>query len=254
MNISKEWIRSEFVNQEILNRHRCIETEFTFYDALASGDLDAVRENCSKKMFVNPDGAGKLSNNPLQNIKYHFVVTTAMITRYCVHYGMEFEKAYSLSDFYIQKMDTLTSIDDVCALHDVMCIDICTKMRDLQKSKIISKPIVLCNDYIYSHLHYRITVEELAAHLNLSVSYLSKLFKKEMGLPLSEYINELKIEKAKNMLQYSDLRIIDIANYLSFSSQSHFIQVFKKITGVTPHHYRRENFRSSWEAVEQLNL
>ena len=48
---------------------------------------------------------GKLSENKLQNIRYHFVVTTAMIARYCVHNGMEQEKAYGLSDFYILKMD-----------------------------------------------------------------------------------------------------------------------------------------------------
>lgn len=251
MDIRKEWYQNEFVNLEMLNRHRCIETELTFYDAIATGNIEAVRDNCRDKMFLNSDGVGKLSNNPLQNIKYHFIVTTAMIVRYCVHYGMEFEKAYSLSDFYILKMDALTSIEDICALHDTMCIDICTKMKVLRKSKALSKPIVLCLDYVYSHIHYRIKTKELADYLNISASYLSKLFKTEMGISLSEYIIELKIDKAKNLLQYSDFNIIDIANYLAFSSQSHFIQVFNKITGMTPHMYRKQNFRSNWTAAEQ---
>lgn len=253
MDITKEWVRSEFVNQEMVNRHRCIETELTFYDAIASGNIDIVTENCKNKMFINPEGVGRLSTNPLQNMRYHFIVTTAMIVRCCVHYGMEFEKAYSLSDFYILKMDAMTSIEEICAIHDVMCIDICNQMRNLRKSNVLSKPVVLCIDYIYSHIHQRLKTKELAEHLGLSVSYLSKLFKQEMGISLSEYIIELKIDKAKNLLQYSDFKIIDIANYLAFASQSHFIQVFNKITGMTPFVYRKRNFRSTW-AASQPNL
>ena len=252
IDVNREWLSSEFVNQEMLNRHRGLEPELTFYDAIATGDIDAVIENCNKKMFINMEGVGVLSKNPLQNIKYHFVVTAAMIVRYCVHQGMQLEKAYSLSDFYILKADETNNIMDINTLHDEMCIDICRQMKEIRKQQIISKPIVLCVDYIYSHLHYRITINELAEHLNLSVSYLSKLFKKEMGINVSEYINELKVEQAKNMLQYSDLKIIDISNYLSFSSQSHFIQVFQKITGYTPHKFRQNNFRSNWDKMPTL--
>lgn len=251
MDLSKEWIRREFINQEMVNRHRKIESELTFYDAIASGDIEAVEENCKDKMFVNPEGVGRLSEDPLRNIKYHFIVTTALIVRYCVHYGMELEKAYSLSDFYILKMDSLKSIEEVCALHDTMCLDICRQMKVLRNKKVFSKHIILCVDYIYSHIHYRITLEELAEHLGLSVSYLSKLFKKEMGMALSDYINMLKIDKAKDMLLYTDEKIIDISNSLSFSSQSHFIKVFNTFTGMTPFVFRQNNFRTNWEPIVQ---
>ena len=249
MDLSKEWYRSEFINHETVETHRVIETEFTFYDAIANGNLAYVEENCKSNAFVNPDGMGKLSENPLQNIRYHFVVTTAMIVRYCVHAGMEQEKAYSLSDFYILKMDKCQSVDEINKLHDVMCIDICNQMNIIRNKQILSKPIVLCIDYIYSHIHYRITIKELADYLNISESYLSRLFLKEMGLPLSQYILDLKIEKAKNLLQYSDYNIVDIANYLSFSSQSHFIQVFQKKMGLTPHKYRTQHFRAKWDSM-----
>ena len=122
-------------------------------------------------------------------------------------------------------------------------------MNILKSSQVLSKPIVLCIDYIYSHIHFRITLKELAEYLNLSESYLSKLFHQEMGISLSQYILDLKIEKAKNLLQYSDYNIVDIANYLSFSSQSHFIQVFQKKTGLTPHRYRTKHFRTNWDKV-----
>lgn len=249
MNLSKEWYRSEFINHEMLEEHRIIETEFAFYDAIANGNIEFVEANCQENAFINPDGMGKLSENPLQNIRYHFVVTTAMITRYCVHAGMEQEKAYSLSDFYILKMDKCQTIAEINKIHDIMCLDLCKQMNIIRNKQILSKPIVLCIDYIYSHIHYRITIKELAEYLKISESYLSKLFLKEMGISLSSYIVNLKIEKAKNLLQYSDYNIVDIANYLSFSSQSHFIQVFQKKTGLTPHKYRTQHFRTNWDRM-----
>lgn len=250
MDITKEWYKSEFLQHELLEPHRAIEHEFTFYDAIATGNIEMVKENCRSNAFTDPDGMGKLSEDKLQNIRYHFVVTTAMITRYCVQNGMEQGKAYSMSDFYILKMDKCRTILEISKLHDKMCIDFCTQMQAVMKKQIISKPIVLCLDYIYSHLHYRITLKELAAYLHLSESYLSKLFQKEVGVSISTYIVNLKIDKAKNLLQYSEYSISEISNYLSFSSQSHFIQVFQKKTGLTPHKYRMQHFRINWNQMK----
>jgi len=251
MDLSRDWYRREFINHEELEEHRLLENELSFYDAIAMGNIEFVAANCDEKAFTNPEGMGILSEVPLQNIRYHFVVTTAMITRYCIQSGMEQEKAYGLSDFYILKMDKCASINEISKLHDVMCMDFCKRMNVIKNSQILSKPIVLCLDYIYSHIHYRITIAELSEYLNLSESYLSKLFHKEMGISLSQYILDLKIEKAKNLLQYSNYNIVEIANYLSFSSQSHFIQVFQKKTGLTPHKYRTQNFRSAWDKMNQ---
>lgn len=249
MDLTKEWYRNEFINHEKILSHRAIETEFTFYDAVANGNIEYVNDNIKNNTFTNPDGMGQLSENQIQNLRYHFVITAAMVARYCVHTGMEQEKAYALSDFYIVKMDKAQSIPEIAELHDKMCVDFCNKMNIIRSSQILSKPIVLCIDYIYSHIHYRITVRELAEYLNLTESYLSKLFHKEMGVSVSSYILDLKIEKSKNLLQYSDYNIVDIANYLSFSSQSHFIQTFQKKTGLTPHKYRTQHFRTNWEQV-----
>lgn len=246
MNISKEWYKDEFVNHESLNTHISVEKEMNEYIAIAEGNLDYI-EHQTNEAFLNLEGKGRLSDNDLQNLRYHFVVSIAMITRYCAMNGMEQEKSYSLSDFYIKKMDKCTSTSEIAALHHTMCLDYCNKMHILRKSQILSKPVVLCMDYIYKHIHSRITIKELAEYVDLSESYLSKLFIKEIGTPLSNYITLQKIEKAKNLLSFSDYSLADIANYLAFSSQSHFIQVFQKYVGMTPHKYRNIHFRNQWD-------
>lgn len=254
MELTKEWHNSEFLNLEMLSQHRVIESELTFYEAIAKGDIKYVEEDCRKNSFSTPSGMGVLSDNPIQNLRYHFVITTAMITRYCVLAGMEQEKGYGLSDFYILKMDKCQTAKEISDLHDTMCIDFCKNMDAIRGRQVQSKPIALSINYIYSHIHYRITIKELAEYLGLSESYLSKLFHKEMGVPISQYILDLKIEKAKNLLQFSEYTIVEISNYLSFSSQSHFIQVFQKKTGLTPHKYRTTHFRTTWEDVAATNL
>lgn len=81
----------------------------------------------------------------------------------------------------------------------------------------------------------------------MSSSYLSRLFKKETGDSVSAYIRKQKIEKARNLLRYSDYSVIEIANRLSFSSQSHFIQQFREIVGMTPKKYRDINYMVQWD-------
>lgn len=248
MNLDKEWHHSELVQREESILHRPMEDELKFYNAVKDGDINYVTDNCLNHVFINPKGMGVLSENPLQNLKYHFVITTAMITRHCIDGGMESESAYCLSDFYIQKADKCQSKEELSDLHQIMCTDFTNRMRLLNKSKVYSKHIVLCIDYIYNHLHERITLKDLASHIDLSESYLSKLFDTEVGMSLSDYIRLKKIDKAKNLLKYSDYNLVDISNYLAFSSQSHFTQAFEKQVGLSPKKYRDKYFRKTWAA------
>lgn len=226
--------------------HRAQEEEYSLYEAVKIGDLDSVRERLDANWFANPSGVGVLSANPLTNIKYHFVISTAFITRFCVEGGMLFEEAYRLSDTYINKMDLCTSKDAVLELHRTMVLDYTNRMLKLRNAKPMSKPVSMCIDYIYNHLTKRITVEELALFTQHSPTYLSIIFKKEMGVSISDYIRTKKIESAQNLLKYSDYATSDIASYLAFSSQSHFIQVFEKQVGMTPKKYKDANYHKHW--------
>ncbi len=246
MEISQEWYHTELLSSEQETLHRAPNIEYSFYNAVRAGDMEAVTANCKEDAFIDLTGTGILSRNPLNNIKYHFVVTAAMLTRYCIDGGLEPEQAYRLSDFYILKMDSCTTIRQVADLHHEMAKDFTGKMVLQKKSAILSKPVMQCIDYIYSHIKERITRATLAEYTGLSENYLSRVFKQNLGISISDYIREKKIEQATHLLRYSDKPIIDIANYLSFSSQSHFIQIFENYTGLTPKKYRDQYYRSIW--------
>ena len=246
MAISKDWYHTEIKNDDMEILHRSPSVEYSFYNAVRSGDMETVTANCKNDSFLHLEGTGVLSRNPLTNIKYHFVVTTAMLTRYYIDGGLEPEQAYRLSDFYILKMDSCTSLRQIADLHHTMAKDFTGKMILQKKLSVLSKPVMQCIDYIYAHIKDRITIEDLACHTGLSQNYLSRVFKQNLGISISDYIREKKIEKATHLLRYSDKAVVDIANYLSFSSQSHFIQVFENFTGLTPKKYRDRYYKSMW--------
>lgn len=211
--------------------------EFDFYYAVKNGDIEKVTRLCEED-FTQKSGLGKLSDDPVQSMKYHFTITAAMLARYSIDGGMELESAYSLSDLYIQKCDKLRTLREISELHREMVLLFTKRMKELSKSKVFSKQIVLCMNYIYENLHRRITLRELALYTDLSESYLSRLFKKETGQTITDYIILKKIASAKNMLKYTERSVSDIALSLAFSSQSYFTKIFRSIEGMTPKKYR----------------
>ena len=114
-------------------------------------------------------------------------------------------------------------------------------MASLTKDQVYSRPVIQCMEYIDLHLHIPIRLAELAEHVKLNPSYLSVLFKKETGIPVSEYVLNRRIDAAKNMLLYSEYFSSQISEILAFSSQSHFTKAFKANTGQTPKQFRNES-------------
>lgn len=80
MSISQDWITNELEDTELEALHRSPSVEYSFYNAVRAGDMEAVNKNCEEDSFLHLKGTGILSKNPLTNLKYHFVVTTAMLT------------------------------------------------------------------------------------------------------------------------------------------------------------------------------
>lgn len=243
MNTNESFIRSTILQRENITLHSPYSSELTFYHAVQTGDIGKVRELMSP---LNSEGFGVLSENPIRNIRYHLIISIAMITRFCMEAGMPAEEAYTLSDLYIQKADKATTEDAISALHKEMIFDFTRRMRNFRKEQIYSKPICQCLDYIYDYLHTPIRLQDLAEHVNLNPAYLSSLFKKQVGISISSYIRMVRIDAAKNMLRYSEYTPIEISNYLCFSSHSYFIQTFRQETGMTPRTYQQTYFQRNW--------
>ena len=236
------------ITEEIIHRNQ--NDELLFYRQVASGDVEAILENCRQHRFLDTEGVGVLSKDPVTNLKYHFVVTAALMSRICTENGMEMELSFRLSDYYIGKLDYLDNKEDIEEWHNKMILDYTKRMQVLKQNAALSRPISECINYIYGHIKERITIEDLAKFTGNSPSYISRLFKSEMGISASDYIRRVKIDKAKNLLRFSDFSMVEIASYLSFSSQSHFIKLFSEETNMTPKKYRKMFYGTHWKGNE----
>lgn len=230
----------EFCNREHGIRHHTYDEEMYQFELLKNGDERAIEE--STKIW-DTDLPGHIVKDPVLNMRYLCIASVTLATRFAILGGLDEETAYNTSDLYIQKLDQAASVAEMRTIHKDMFAFFTHKVAGAKKKTVFSKPIVQCLDYIYYHLHEKITVAALAEHVDLNASYLSTLFTNEMGLSISEYILEKKIETAQNMLRFSDLSVADIAATLAFSSQSHFTKVFKEKTGVTPKLYKDKYFQ-----------
>ncbi len=232
-----------FLQREYEISHLAYERELEFYDAVKNGDFETLQKIM---LPLHDSHLGTLSPDPLRNAKYHLIIAVALITRFCIEGGLEIETAYTLSDLYIQQIDSCNNEDAVSILHRELVYDFADRMRSLNITKGLSRAVRKACDYIYEHLHERIILEDLAKESGIHKNYLCTLFKKETGLTVQEYIRKKKIEAAANMLSYADFSPQAISDYFSFSSQSHFIRLFKSLMGLTPVEYRRKHYRVHW--------
>ncbi|MFC5403279.1 response regulator transcription factor [Cohnella soli] len=102
------------------------------------------------------------------------------------------------------------------------------------KNANLSAIIVRAEDYIRKHYTQEISVEMVAEYVGKTPNYFSHLFKKEMGVSFREYVNRLRITKAKERIYHSTDRIYEISEQVGFSDYAYFTQVFRKLEGCSP--------------------
>lgn len=230
-----------FENHENNVHHNPYDQEMREFGSIENGDLIQLE----KSLQEDYDGTiGTLAKDPLRNLKNLGIVLVTLASRAAIRGDLSPEISFSLSDSYIQQIEECKDLALVAPLahkaefqYAEMVHEIKEKQKGIlkkQKNPRINK----CKDFIFSHLHDRITLEDLAAEADCNPNYLSQLFKECEGISISGYILQEKINRAKNLLIYSDYSYIEIATYLGFSSQSHLGTQFKKHTGYTLRQYR----------------
>ena len=90
-----------------------------------------------------------------------------------------------------------------------------------------------------AHYQEKLSLAEIAEHLNISTGYLSIVFKRFTGTTLSDYIAQVKIEHAKELIDSHQYLMYEISDMLGFENPYYFSRVFKKVTGISPRNYEK---------------
>lgn len=185
-------------------------------------------ENYCQKQFISP----------LMNCKVMFknIITSK-------------DENYSkIISAYITLIDTFKSKESYYQLHIIslfynLFYEMLAGGHLLQresKSRKNQRAIKQCLAYIDQNFHNRISVRDLAEMINFSEDYFIHEFSKFMGKSPISYLNSVRLDKAKMMLNSTDKSIDDIAFDSGFQTTSYFIRLFKKQNGITPLQYRKK--------------
>ena len=226
------------IEYEPREAHNTLTLEQSLMQMIEKGDVGALCEWLSHAPSVR---GGVIANDALRQLKNTFIVTATLASRAAIKGGMEAEDALSLSDDYIRKCELMGGVDSIVNLQYHMVLDYTRRVERVRLGKNPSKLLMQVTNYVQHNLSRPVDVDDLAKTLFISRTHLASRFKQETGMTLTDFILAEKVEEAKRLLRYSDKSLTLIANYLGFSSQSHFTRIFKKYSGQTPREYRENN-------------
>ena len=181
------------------------------------------------------------SSESLQSCIIRSAGFTTLCIREAITAGISADTAYAVGDGYIESMAQCKSISELNSLNLSMFEDFIFRVRKHRTNPAVSPQIRSCRDYIELHSEQALKLHSLAKQVGYSEYYLSRKFKKEMGVSISTYIRYVRVERSKLMLVSTSKPISEIADLLHFASSSHYSESFREVTGKTPQQYRMEN-------------
>ncbi len=175
---------------------------------------------------------------PYYYIQQLYIQLLSIILRTATEIGIGTHLITENNDLYgtLLKIESFSELDNwIKGILGNVCGQISAK-KQLKTKHSIQKAI----NYIREHCQEEISLTSVADYVRLNPTYFSRLFKEETGCSFVEYLKKLRIEKAKELLRTSNLKIYEICEALGYQSVQYFSTLFKNMVGVTPQEYREK--------------
>ena len=228
-------ITGNFVND--VDLHNPYDRELRIMRSIKSGDLNSLKQGLEEKFIGN---YGTMAKDKLRSAKNVAICHICLSSRAAIEGGIPFETAFSVCDKFVIKLEEITKLEQIEALEKeaqfyfVKLVNIKRNNQDISKNILIDQ----CKNIIIKNINKKIVIKDIAKELYTNSDYLSRVFSKTEGITIKDYILREKVELSKNMLIYHKYSFGQIALFLHFYSQSHYIKVFKKFTGMTPKQFK----------------
>lgn len=218
------------------SQHASFRNEAALLDMVRTGNLE-YQTALSVAIAASP-GIRTRKSDPIQQAKYSVVAFITLCTRAAIEGGLSAEMAYTLSDTYTEEVDDCRTISQIAAVSHAMYEDFIRRVNRCRNAVGVSRAVQSCCDYIDTHPTEDLSAEALAARADYAVYYFSRLFKKQTGLTVKQYIGAARIRQARILLADTHMSVQEISDQLHFCSQSYFARQFQKAEGVSPVVYR----------------
>ena len=210
----------------------------TLIEGIKTGNLIAVKGKLDEITSYIEQASDKIGMEYLKNYYWNTISLINNI-RVSISVADNEKKADSKKDIgslynMIQKCDNVKELND---LLEEIAISVASKVNSFNNKsiKLILRKAI---DYLKEHYNEQVTLNEVARNIYVSTYYISRMFKKELGKNFVDYLNEIRIEKAKELLKDVQYKAYEIAEMVGIPDAHYFSKLFKKYVGVTPTEYR----------------
>lgn len=204
--------------------------------AISNGNMEEALKNLAKM------GKFKLParyKDPIRNMRNGLISLNTLWRKAAEMGGVHPAHIDALSTQLAKRIETIGSIQEVGRFKTEMLRKYCLLVRNYSLrgcSPVVQKVV----NHINLNLTEDLSLKRLAVEYSVNASYLSALFKKDMGVTLTDYISQQRVRRAITLINSSDMQIQDIASESGIYDVNYFRKLFKKITGKTPTEYVKQ--------------
>lgn len=175
--------------------------------------------------------------NELRDQKDYAIAFDTLLRKSAEQAGVHPIHTDSMSNLHVKQIEQLTSIDNIFSYQNQIIHNYCRLIR-LYTLKNYSPMVQKVLTYIDTNLCADLSLKAFSEYLSVNASYLSALFKKEVGISLTEYVNQKRILYAQRLMVTTNLPVKSVAQQCGIPDIYYFSRMFKKISGITPKKYR----------------
>ena len=230
-------IREELRQIDSFQKNHTYMDEQLLYDHIKEGDAEYLE----KQDFYEAPSHPIIIDDLKKNEEYMTVISISLAARAAIEGGLSSAEGFINNDIYLKKLSQCRTVFEMDRLRRESQIYFARLVANHKKKSTVNFHVEEVKKNIISKRFAKISIQEIADDLGISKEYMQKLFKKYEKISITEYISDIKIEAACNMLRYSDRQIQEIAEYLHYGSVSHFSTAFRKKMHQSPKEYRDQN-------------
>lgn len=210
--------------------------ENLFLDAITAGDVNGIMKGF-EALTHQPKSVLEIYRSTVYQDPSSILRTLAR--KAAEKSGLSVVTIDEITQRNVHKMSQNDFLNHGTSLIAEMILELTQAVADYKKNTAGLSPAVKKTvEFIQLNYSQNITMEDLTHHVGYSASHLSKCFKEETGLTITEYIAQKRCEKAADLLKNSDLAIQEIGNYVGYPDNNYFARIFKKQFGQSPSAYR----------------
>lgn len=211
-------------------------------ESIKSGNNELVKVATSNiAKYVNTNN---INLNYLKNFYYSTLssINNIRISVLAVDADKKHEEGRDIASL-LKLIEKCDSVDELNSLLEEVSVRIASRVNSFNNKslKLILRKAI---DYIHEHYNEQVTLNEVAEHIYVSTFYISRMFKKELGISFVDYLNDVRIEKAKELLKDVKYKTYEVAELVGIPDPHYFSKIFKKYAGMTPSEYKESMFIS----------